>query len=419
MPGAGAGPPPDSFTGYKIVKEIHRGGQGVVYQAIHESTKRKVAIKVMRERPFAGSSDRARFDREVQILGQLQHPYIVGIHDTGLAGGSHFFIMDYISGQPLDVYMASPGAPGRSVDETLRLFQKICQAINAAHLRGIIHRDLKPSNIRIDQQGDPHVLDFGLAKVATTADEASVMTVTGEFVGSFPWASPEQAEGIPSKIDVRTDVYSLGVVLYQMLTGKFPYEIRGSVRDVLDRIVTAEPIPPRTLRRAINDEVETIVLKCLQKERDRRYQSAGELARDVQHYCNGEPIEAKRDSLGYMVRKQLRKYRVPVAIAAILFVVVTAGLVTSLLFWQQAALQRDAAVEAREQQKREAAKSDAVSRFLQDMLASVSPWEQGKDVSVREVLDAAAEKLSGEFVDQPLVRAQLHRTIGETYLPPG
>ena len=162
--GSFSAPPADSFVGYQIVREIHRGGQGVVYQAVQQSTKRKVALKVMKEGPFAGPSDRARFDREVQVLGQLNHRSIVAIHDTGVAAGCQYFVMDYISGQPLDVYIASSEW---SVEETLRLFVRICEAVNAAHLHGVIHRDLKPSNIRVDAEGQPHILDFGLAKVAS------------------------------------------------------------------------------------------------------------------------------------------------------------------------------------------------------------------------------------------------------------
>ncbi|MCH7872207.1 MAG: protein kinase, partial [Planctomycetes bacterium] len=316
-------PPPDSFTGYRIIKEVHRGGQGVVYQAINESTSRKVAIKVMRQGPFADAGDRARFDREVQILAQLNHANIVSIHDRGTAAGCEYFVMDYVSGQPLDVYMASGR---RTIDDSLRLFLNICDAINAAHLHGVIHRDIKPSNIRIDAQGRPHILDFGLAKttgsigvppvcspstgsvgvppatgsvgvppatgnVGVPPANPTPRTITGQFIGSLPWASPEQAEGSPSKIDIRTDVYSLGVVLYQMLTGKFPYEVVGNMRDVLGRIINEAPQRPRAVRREMNDEVETIILKCLAKEPDRRYQSAGELAKDVDRYLTGEPIE--------------------------------------------------------------------------------------------------------------------------------
>lgn len=295
--------PPDSFAGYRIIREIHRGGQGVVYQAIQKSTQRKVALKVMKEGPFAGPEDTARFHREVQILGQLQHPNIVAIHDSGQAAGHFFYSMDYIAGPSLQEYMTKGE---RSVEEILRLIAQICRAVNAAHLRGIVHRDLKPGNICIDPDGQPHILDFGLAKVAVSDAKPSVMTMTGQFLGSLPWASPEQAAGSPSQIDVRSDVYSLGVIVFQMLTGEFPYEVSGDVREVVNRILTAEPARPGTLARRIDRDVETIVLKCLAKERERRYQNAGELAGDIERYLAGEPIQARRDSVVYVARTRLR-----------------------------------------------------------------------------------------------------------------
>ncbi|MBU0639785.1 MAG: protein kinase [Planctomycetes bacterium] len=336
-------PPSGSFAGYKIVRELHRGGQGVVYQAFQESTKRKVAIKVMKEGPFAGSADKARFDREVQVLGQLKHPNIVTIHDSGSAAGSFYFVMDYISGQPLDVYMAGGE---HSIDDTLRLFAKICDAVNAAHLKGVIHRDLKPGNIRIDDNGEPYILDFGLAKVAASEQEASLMTMTGQFIGSLPWSSPEQAEGKPGQIDIRTDVYSLGVVLYQMLTGRFPYEVVGNMRDVLDNILKTEPARPSTIRKQINDEVETIVLKCLSKERERRYQTAGELGRDVRHYLAGEPIEAKRESGWYVLKKHLHRHRATAVFVSTIVLMLVVGLGVSLSLWRLALHQRNRAQEA-------------------------------------------------------------------------
>ncbi len=211
----------------------------------------------------------------------------------------------------------------------MELFAKICEAVNSAHLRGIIHRDLKPGNIRIDPNGEPHLLDFGLAKIAGAASgaetgEPGLMTMTGQFLGSLPWASPEQAEGVPSKIDVRTDVYSLGVILYRMLTGQFPYDVSGNIHEVVENILKTAPTRPSTIRRQINDEVETIVLKCMAKERERRYQSAGELARDLRHYLADEPIEAKRDSAWYVLSKTLRRYRVPAAVGLLFFIVAIA-----------------------------------------------------------------------------------------------
>jgi len=323
-------PPADSFPGYEIIREIHRGGQGIVYQAIQKTTKRKVAVKVLHMGPFAGSRGRARFEREVAILAQLEHPNIVSVLDSGVtseaAGKQCFYVMDYVSGQTLDAYLSSSAS--KPIQDILELFLKICDAVNAAHLKGITHRDLKPSNIRIDHSGEPHVLDFGLAKIVTgevteSAEHPEMMSMTGQFIGSLPWASPEQAEGAPSKIDIRSDVYSLGVILYQLLTGgKFPYQVIGNMRDVMDNILRAEPARPSTVRRQINDEVETIVLKTLQKERDRRYQSAGELAKDIKRYLTGQPIEAMRDSGWYMIRKAVRRHKLGFGAGAALLAVI-------------------------------------------------------------------------------------------------
>ena len=229
--------PPDSFPGYHLIREIHRGGQGVVYQALQESTKRKVAVKVLREGPLAEPRERMRFEREVAILGSLSHPGLVAIHDSGQAAGHFFYVMDYIRGQPLDVYMASGE---RTVRETMELFAKVCDAVNAAHLKGVIHRDLKPRNILIDADGQPHVVDFGLAKVGGAASEQFV-TVTGQFVGSLPWASPEQAEGRTEQLDIRTDVYSLGVILYELLTDALPYDVSGVVLPDAVRMICESP----------------------------------------------------------------------------------------------------------------------------------------------------------------------------------
>ncbi|MCX5689771.1 MAG: serine/threonine-protein kinase, partial [Planctomycetota bacterium] len=259
-----------TFTGYTILREIHRGGQGVVYQALQLATKRKVAIKVIHGGPFTGSQGRARFDREVQILGQLNHRNIVAIHDSGVTSdGSFFYVMDYISGKSLDEVLRSSSNPP-SIDETLTLFIKICDAVNAAHLKGVIHRDLKPANIRIDQNGEPIVVDFGLAKL-TTADFAdkeqgpNLMTLTGQFVGSLPWASPEQAQGTPNAIDVRTDVYSLGVLLYELLTGTTPFtgkELRSAAFGELQRIIReVEPPKPSTRISVNTDTIASVAAK--------------------------------------------------------------------------------------------------------------------------------------------------------------
>ena len=326
------------IPGYEIVREIHRGGQGVVYQAVQQSTHRDVAIKIMKQGPFATLSDRVRFDREIETLGRLDHPNIVTVHDAGVVAGFHFFVMNYVDGVTMDQTITPPAR--RTRDELLRsieLFAKVCDAVHAAHLRGVIHRDLKPSNIRVDASGEPHVLDFGLATSAD-APRDSAMTQTGQFVGSLPWASPEQVEGSASRVDLRTDIYSLGAILFQLLTGAPPHDTGGNLRDAYERVLLEEPRRPGSITASrggerLDEELDTIVLKCLAKRRDRRYQSAADLARDLRRYLAGEPIEARRDSALYVLRKTMRRYRRRVAIAGGLALALAAfGVVMAVLY---------------------------------------------------------------------------------------
>ena len=415
--------PPDSLPGYRIIGEIHRGGQGVVYQGVQESTGRTVAIKVMRDGPFAGPKEKIRFEREVQILAQLRHPNIVTIHDSGTAGTAAFFVMDYIEGDPLDAY-ARRYAP--DLRERLRLFAAICEAVNVAHLRGVIHRDLKPGNIRVDAAGEPHILDFGLAKQSDWGggDAPEAMTITGQFVGSLPWASPEQAEGRQQEVDLRTDVYSLGVMLYHLLTGQFPYDVSGSLTQTAHQIVHTEPQNPRSLNKLLDDEIGTIVLKTLRKERDLRYQTAGGLGLDIRRYMAGEPIEAKRDSVSYVLRKQLSRHKAAVSIGFVFLAMLVAGFGISLSFWRQAVIARDAesgqrslAQQRATQAATEAAKAQAVSDFLIDMLAAASPEAGGTpDYTVRAAVDTAARRMDqGELSQQPQIEAAVRQVIGSTY----
>jgi len=329
--------PFDAIPGYELVREIKRGGQGVVYEACRESTKQRVAIKAIREPASAGSVEEARFEREIGILAELRHPNIVGLHDGGTARGRRFIVMEYVPGVPLDVHVHDRGLTTEAI---IQLFVKICDAVNAAHLQGVVHRDLKPSNILVDDRGEPHVLDFGLAKLTgtdVTGDSLDpAVTITGQFLGSLPWATPEQVEGVTGDTDIRTDVYALGLILYHLLTNRYPYDVTGSVNQVMRSIVNAEPVRMGSLRKGIADDLETLVLKCLKKEREDRYQSAGELARDLRRYLAGEPIEAKRDSTWYVLVKTARRHRAWVAVSCVLLAATLAYAATLTVFYQRA-----------------------------------------------------------------------------------
>lgn len=388
--------------GLDLLEEIGRGAMGVVHRARQRSTGRDVAVKIMFDGPFTAAQDRARFEREAQLLGQFKHPNIVTVHDTRTIGGRFCIVMDYIAGETLDRYLAQRKPP---LAECARLFAQICEAVGAAHVRGVIHRDLKPANIRVDASGTPHVLDFGLAKAAWDGAESAPfthsVTMTGQFVGSLPWASPEQASGSPAQTDVRSDVYALGVMFFQIVTGEFPYPVTGPLRQVIDHITSTEPARPSTRRRDAGDELDTIILKCLAKEPERRYQSAGELARDLRHYLAGEPIEAKRDSGWYVLRKALRRNRTAMIISASFIVLLATFSVTMSVLYRRA--------------QREAARATTTLAFLQDTLFQASSHRLGPEAKLVALIDLASARLQDAFFQQPEVAASLHYTLGFAY----
>ena len=305
------GLPPDTFAGYTIVREIHRGGQGIVFQAIQNSTKRMVALKVLRAGPLASEKATKRFTREIKLLVQLRHPNIIAMFDTGTAlDGQQYYVMDYVRGQPLHehVHNSKP-----TLEDVLKLFCIVCDTVQFAHQKGVIHRDLKPTNILVDTHGVPKVLDFGLAKPLVNLDD-SVLSTSQDVVGTLAYMSPEQVGDNPQEIDQRSDVYALGVILYELLTGTYPYSIEGGLSSVSRRIAET---PPRSPRQAwsketgirfrssdgsrsggcpIGPQLEVVLFKALAKERGQRYQSATAIADDIRRFLADEPVKARAAS---------------------------------------------------------------------------------------------------------------------------
>jgi hypothetical protein len=306
---------------YRILGVVGRGGQGVVYEAVQLSTSRRCALKVLGL--LSDERRRQRFEREVQFVAHLSHPGIVTLYDRGTSpAGRAYLAMEFVEGVPCTQAVTPTG--GRAdLDAALDLFSHILDAVRHAHQRGIIHRDLKPANILVDCQGRPHVLDFGLAKILDAPLERD-LTRSGDFVGTRAYSAPEQLQDDPDLVDTRTDVYALGVILYELLTGRHPYRVQGSFSEVLRNITERDPSPPSVWYRRIGGELDTIVLTALAKESHRRYENAGAFRDDIIRYRTGRPIQAKGQSTWYLLRKIAARHRLAVALT-VAFIVLLAG----------------------------------------------------------------------------------------------
>ncbi len=452
------------IANYELVELLGEGGMGTVWVARqNEPIKRTVALKLMK-RGTDSKGMLARFEQERQALALMDHPNIARVIDGGLTGdGVPYFVMELVRGAPLIDFCDQHKLSAR---ERLELFVPICQAVQHAHQKGIIHRDLKPANILVtlyDGRPTPKVIDFGVAKA--TGDkliEATLSTQFGAIVGTLEYMSSEQAGLSGHDIDTRADVYSLGVILYELLTGLRPFDVKRLRRAALDemfrvireeeppkpstRLSTDDSVPslaalrqtePRRLVAQLRGELDCVVMKCLEKDRERRYETANGLARDIQRYLADDPVEARPPSTGYRLRKFASKNRMLLSTVAAFVVLLIAGATVSAMLAVRATRAEDAALLARDQEAAERVKAEAareradsqaaiaqaISNFLQhDLLeqADLANQEAGTlgrdpDIKVKTLLDRASRSLDRKFQDQPLTEAALRLTLGRTY----
>ena len=318
-------PLPERIGPYVVHRRLGVGGMGIVYEAEQQNPRRPVAIKVIRGGGADDDYHIRLFHREAYTLARLRHPSIADIFEAGQTDdGQHYFAMELVRGKPLNEYVRDESIPRR---RRLDLFSKVCEAINYAHQRGVIHRDIKPTNILVDLDGHPKILDFGLARV--TDPEASLMTTmtdVGRLMGTLPYMSPEEVRGNVDEIDIRSDVYSLGVILYELMTDALPYTVkRAALHEAVHTICETSPKRPSMIDRSLRGDLETVIFKALEKEPNRRYQSAVMLMEDVNRYLRGHPILARLAGGFYYFRKIIQRHRLIVTVAAASVATVTAG----------------------------------------------------------------------------------------------
>ncbi|UCG58184.1 MAG: tetratricopeptide repeat protein [Phycisphaerales bacterium] len=421
---------------YKLLSTLGEGGSAVVHLAEQDHpVKRRVAVKVVK--PGMDTKQViARFEAERQALALLDHPNIARVFDAGTTETGHpYFVMEYVKGAHITDHC---DRHKQTVEERLGLFLQICEAVQHAHQKGIIHRDLKPSNILVYMEGNkpiPKVIDFGVAKaISQPLTERTLYTEQGQLVGTPEYMSPEQAEMTSQDIDTRSDIYSLGVLLYELMTGVLPFDpeiLRQAGIDQLRQVIceqepktpsirltrlgheksaqlaSSRRVDPAVLHRKLQGDLDWVTLKAMEKDRTRRYDSAGELAADIRRHLNNEPVAAGPPSTVYRMRKYIRRHQALATGLAAVFIVLFAGIAGIVVF----------AVKA-DQQARTA---QAVTNFLgQDLLGSVALQQaMNRQVTMRSVLDSAAARLEGRFTNEPLVEASIRQHLGRTYIELG
>ena len=385
-----------SVDGFDGLVEVHRGGQGVVYRAVREGTDERVAIKVLIGGRYASSRDRFRFEQEIEVASSLDHPNIVTVVESGRTeDGFPYCVMPFVEGRYLDDDAKARSASAR---DSVRLVRRVVEAVAYAHRHGVVHRDLKPGNVVIDAEGEPHVLDFGLAaNVGDRRAAAGRLTRTGEFVGTLAYAAPEQFSLSGPPIGPAADVYSLGVCLYEILAGHNPNRSRVAVG--VSGAVECESLPP--LPKTIDEDLRRIVRKAVEVDPQHRYASAGEFGRDLDAFLEGMPIRAEGARVLRVLGERVRRHRIPIAVAALL-VVVLGG---SAVFTLRERLRRE------EQQLR----AERIQSVFDDVLAATRPQRMGAEARVTDVLRESARRIESTLANAPDAQAAVQFAIGETF----
>jgi WD40 repeat protein len=402
---AAGGSAPPAVPGYEILGELGRGGMGVVYQARQVALDRLVALKMVLAGAHAGPEELARFRAEAEAVARLQHPNIVQIHEVGAHGGLPYFSLEFVAGGALDRKLAGTPLPAR---EAARLVEALARAVQAAHERGVVHRDLKPANVLLAGapgapvgECTPKVTDFGLAK---RLDQGGGRTGTGAVLGTPSYMAPEQAAGTPAAVGPAADVYALGAILYECLTGRPPFRAE-TPWDTLQQVVSADPVPPRALQPKVPRDLETVCLKCLQKEPTKRYATAGELAEDLRRFQAGEPVRARPVGLAERTVKWARRRPALAALAATVLVTavaLAAGLALVTAAWEgerQAKGKETAAREAAQASEKDTTTQRDVLRrqlYATHMMLAQRAWEENDPGRVAELLDRYRNPAPGQ-----------------------
>lgn len=313
-----ASPRPE-IRGYTVLELLGQGGMGAVWRAVQASTRREVALKVTHARVFGSQRARMRFEREVELAARLTHPHIARVYDSGIHDQRCFYVMEYVDGVALDQYVRG----GRlSIRQVVKIMLTVSAALQYAHQHGVIHRDLKPSNILITPDGQPHILDFGLAKDLGAEQSPHTLSLQGDLLGTPAFMSPEQAAGAHDQVDVRSDIYTFGVMLYYLMTGQYPYEVTGPLLTTLKNIQTSDPRALRSRLGRCDSDLEALCLKTLAKCPDDRYQSIAELHHDLACWLEGRPLVIKSHGTWYLLRKIMSRHRASATIMALILIII-------------------------------------------------------------------------------------------------